>query len=61
MQVRRDLNQTQLQRWQDQIQDHIINRHVLHANNSGEESIVMIITKNTTPKENDFYDYPTIS
>ena len=46
---------------QDQVQDLIINRHVLHANDSGKESIVMIIAKYTTPKENDFYEYSAIS
>ena len=53
LQAQGDVYQVQLQRFPDQIRDHIINRHVPGAN-----KIVMIIEKNTAPEEDEFYEYP---
>ena len=36
----------------------IINRHVSRANDPGKDNIVMIIEKNITPEEDEFYEYP---
>ena len=58
LQAQRDVYQTQLQRCQYQIRDLIINRHVSLANDPGKNNIVMILEKNTTPKEDEFYEYP---
>ena len=58
LQVQRDVYQTQLQRCQDQIHDLIINRHEPCANDPGKDNIVIIIEKNTTPEEDEFYEYP---
>ena len=58
LQAQRDVYQTQLQNYQDQIHDPIINRHVPRANDPGKDNIVMIIDKNTTPEEDEFYEYP---
>ena len=57
LQVQRHAYQTQLQRCQTQIHDLITNRHVPRANDPGKDNIVMIIEKNTTPEEDDFYEY----
>ena len=37
---------------------HLKTRHVLHAKDPGKDHIVMIIEKNTAPKEDEFYEYP---
>ena len=37
---------------------HLKTRHVPHAKDPGKENIVMIIEKNTSPEEDEFYDYP---
>ena len=58
LQARRNVYQAQLQRRQDQIHDLIINCHVPRANDPGKDNIVMIIEKNTTPEEDEFYEYP---
>ena len=58
LQAQRDVYQAQLQRCQDQIRDLIINRHVPRANDLGKDNIVVIIEKNTAPKEDEFYEYP---
>ena len=58
LQAQRDAYQAQLQRCQDQICDLIINCHVPPANDPGKENNVMIIEKNTAPKEDEFYEYP---
>ena len=58
LQAQRDVYQTQLQSYQDQIHDPIINRHVPRTNDPGKDNIVMIIEKNTTPEEDEFYEYP---
>ena len=58
LQAQRDVCQTQLQSYQDQIHDLIINCHVSRANDPGKDNIVMIIEKNTTPEEDEFYEYP---
>ena len=58
LQAQRDVYQTQLQRFQDQIHDLIINCQVPRANDPGKDNIVMIIEKNTTPEEDEFYEYP---
>ena len=57
LQAQRDVYQAQLQRCQDQIRDLIINRHVPRANDPGKDNIVVIIEKNTAPKEDEFYEY----
>ena len=58
LQVQPDVYQAQLQRCHDQIHDLIINRHAPRANDPGKDNIVMIIEKNTTPEEDEFYEYP---
>ena len=58
LQAQGDVYQVQLQRFPHKIRDHIINRHVPCANDPGKYNIVMIIEKNTTPKEDEFYEYP---
>ena len=58
LQVQRDVYQTQLQQCQIQIHDLIINRHVPRSNDPGKDNIVMIFEKNTTPEEDEFYEYP---
>ena len=57
LQVQQDAYQTQLQRCQTQIHDLITNRYVPRANDPGKDNIVMITEKNTTPEEDDFYEY----
>ena len=51
-------NETQLQRYQDQIYDLIKNRHLPRTNDSGKENIVMIIERNSIPEEDEFFEYP---
>ena len=58
LQAQRDVYQAQLQRRQDQTHDLIINCHVPRANDPGKDNIVMIIEKNNTPEEGEFYEYP---
>ena len=58
LQTRQNVCQTQLQRCQDQIDDLIINRHVSCVNNSGKGNIDLIIGKDTTPEEDESYEYP---
>ena len=40
MQAQRDVYQAQLQRCQDQICDHMINRHVSRANDPGKDTLL---------------------
>ena len=58
MQAQKHVYQTQLQRCQDQIYDLITNRHVPRASDPGKCNIAVIIEKNTTPEEDEFYEYP---
>ena len=58
LQAQRDVYQAQLLRCQGQIRNIIINRCVPRANNPGKDNIVMVVEKNTTPEEDDFYEYP---
>ena len=58
LQAQKDVYQSQLQRCQGQVRDLIIDRHVPRANHPGKDNIVMIIEKNTTPEEEEFYEYP---
>ena len=44
--------------YQAQAWDLIINRHVSRAKDPGKDNIVMIIEKNTTTEEDEFYEYP---
>ena len=57
LQAQRDIYKDQLQKCQDII-THLRTRHVPHAKDPGKGNIVMIIEKNTTPKEDEFYEYP---
>ena len=57
LQAQRDVYKEQLQKCQDII-THLKIRHVLHAKDPGKDKIVMIIEKNTTPEEDEFYEYP---
>ena len=47
LQAQRDVYQAQLEKFQGQVRDLIISRHVLRANDPGKDNIVMIIEKNT--------------
>ena len=58
LQAQRDVYQTQPQKCQDQIRDFTINCHVSRVNDPGKDNIVMIIEKNTAPKEDESYEYP---
>ena len=51
LQAQRDVYQTQ-------VRDLIINRYAPRAKYLGKDNIVMIIEKNTTPEEDEFYEYP---
>ena len=55
LQAQRDVYQVQLQRCQDQIRDLIINCHVPRVNYPGKDNIAMIVEKNTTSEEDEFY------
>ena len=57
LQVQRNLYKEQLKKCQDTI-THLKKRHVHHAKHPGKDNIVMIIEKNTTPEEDEFYEYP---
>ena len=50
--------QAQRDVYQAQVHDLIINRHVPSAKDPGKDNIVMIIEKNTTPEEDEFYEDP---
>ena len=50
--------QAQRDVYQAQARDRIINLHVPRAKDEGKDNIVMIIEKNTAPKEDEFYEYP---
>ena len=50
--------QAQKDVYQAQAWDLIINRHVSRAKDPGKDNIVMIIEKNTTTEEDEFYEYP---
>ena len=56
LQAQRDVYKEQLQKCQDTI-THLKKRHVLHAKGPGKDNIVMITEKNTTPKEDEFYEF----
>ena len=57
LQAQKDVYKIQLQKCQGII-THLKKRYVSHAMDPGKDNIVMIIEKNTTPKENEFYEYP---
>ena len=57
LQAQRDLYKEQLQKCQDII-THFKKCYVPHARDPGKDNIVMIIEKNTTPKEDELYEYP---
>ena len=57
LQAQRDVYKDQLQKCQDII-THLRARYVDHAKDLGKDNIVMIIEKNTTPKEDEFYEHP---
>ena len=50
--------QAQRDVYQAQVRDLIINRHVSRTKIPGKGNIVMIIENNTTPEEDEFYEYP---
>ena len=56
-QAQRDVYKEQLQKCQDII-THYRTRYVDHAKHPGKENIVIIIEENTTPEEDEFYEYP---
>ena len=58
LQAQQNIYQTQLQRCQNQLHDIIFNCNVSRGNDPGKDSIVMLIEKKTTPKEEEFYEYP---
>ena len=57
LQAQRDAYKEQLQKSQDII-SHLKKRHAPHAKDSGKGNIVMIIEKNTTSEEDEFYEFP---
>ena len=57
LQAQRDVYKDQLQKCQDII-IHLKTRHVPHAKDPDKDNIVTIIEKNTTPEEDEFYEYP---
>ena len=57
-QAERDVYKDQLQKSQNIITP-FKTCYVDHAKDPGKDTIVMIIDKNTTPKEDKFYEYPT--
>ena len=56
-QTQRDVYKEQLQKCQDII-THLKKRYVPHAKDPGKDNIVMIIEKNTTPEEDEYYESP---
>ena len=57
LQAQRDVYKDQLQKCRNII-THLKTRHVPHAKYPGKDNIVMIIEKNSAPKEDEFYVYP---
>ena len=57
LQAQRDVYKEQLQNCQD-IVTRLKKRYVPHAKDRSKDNIVMIIKKNTTPKEDEFYEHP---
>ena len=57
LQAQRDVYKYQLQKCQGII-THLRTRYLDHAKDLGKDNIVMIIEKNSAPKEDEFYDYP---
>ena len=57
LQAQRGVFKEQLSRCQDII-THLETLYVPHAKDPGKGNIVMIIEKNTTPEEDEFYEYP---
>ena len=55
--AQRDVYKDQLQKCQDII-THFKTRCVPHAKDPGKNNIVMIIEKDTTPQEDEFFEYP---
>ena len=50
--------QAQRDVYKEQLQKMSRHRYFPHAKDSGKGNIVMIIEKNTTPEEDEFYEYP---
>ena len=57
LQAQTDVYKDQLQKFHDII-THLRTRYVDHVKDPGKDSIVMVIEKNTVPKEDEFYEYP---
>ena len=57
LKAQRDVYKYQLQKCQNII-THPKTRHVPHAKDPGKDNIAMTIEKNTTPEEDEFYEYP---
>ena len=57
LQAQRDVFKEQLEKRQDII-THLKKCHVPHAKDLGKDNIVMIIEKNSTPEEDEFYEFP---
>ena len=57
LQAQRDMYKEQLQNCQDTI-THLKKRYVPDGKDPDKDNIVMIIEKNTTPEEDEFYEYP---
>ena len=57
MEAQWDAYKDQLQKCQD-ITTHLKTRHVPQAKDPGKNNIVMIIEKNITSEEDEFYEYP---
>ena len=57
LRAQRDVYNNQLQKCQDTI-THLMTRYAPHAKDPGKDNIVMIIEKNTSPEEDEFYEYP---
>ena len=56
-QAQKDVYKDQLQKCHDII-THRRTRYVPHAKDTDKDNIVMIIEKNTTPEEDEIYEYP---
>ena len=57
LQAQTDVYKDQLQKFHDII-THLRTRYVDHVKDPGKDNIVMVIEKNTVPKEDEFYEYP---
>ena len=57
LQAQRDVNQAQLQKYQDTI-IYLKTPYVSHARNPDKDNIIMIVQKHTTPANNKFPDFP---